>query len=80
MPDLVIAVAAAVHNATVLYDDRGFDLIAEWSPAQATRSIVLPGTTANADHSIRAFRTPVLPHTRLVVVGTRTRPPPRSWR
>jgi predicted nuclease of predicted toxin-antitoxin system len=42
LPDLVIAAAAAEHDATVLHYDRDFDLIAAVT-GQPTRWIVPPG-------------------------------------
>ncbi len=43
IPDLVIAAAAAEHDATVLHYDRDFDLIAAVT-GQPTRWIINPGT------------------------------------
>jgi len=43
IPDLVIAAAAAEHDATVLHYDRDFDLIVA-ATGQPTRWIVPPGT------------------------------------
>jgi len=43
LPDLIIAAAAAEHDATVLHYDHDFDLIAEVT-GQPTRWIVAPGT------------------------------------
>ena len=44
IPDLVIAAAAAEHDATVLHYDRDFDLIAAVT-GQRTRWIIPPGTS-----------------------------------
>lgn len=43
MPDLVIVAAAALQDATVLYDDCDFDLIAAWSPLKPPDRSSCPG-------------------------------------